>query len=356
MKKSLILAALLVVALGTPPFANAFDKKPKTIVREVNIEGRYSMMLPTYLTEGDDLNDEASLQYQNIYKEVYIIVIDEPKQDFIDVFMDLNDYDTTKTPLENYVEAQIESIRGNMNKVIKEKRRSLQSGCGQAVIYDVTGTQDGIDDAMGFTVGFYEGKLNLYMIMTWTFANSQKEYQEDMDNMLISFKELSGAIGVKEAAYTTPQYNFDITIPAFMDRDTTIPNATIEFYGSTLDYHIAVLEEPTAKWDSLYASSGSNTISFLDFFSLAQKKQFEKNLKSIHNVSELTKSRTSGLDAQTFTCYGIPAGQTTEMYYKIRLVQGKKQLYIIQAWTPTSKQAGNNTPMNEIMDTFKEVE
>ncbi len=167
------------------------DVKPDESFKDVKINNLYSMSLPDYLTEGNDLNDEASLQYQNIYKEVYVIVIDEPKQEFIDVFKELGEYDDTKGACDNYCEAQMESIEENMETVTsKSKVRKTKIGGAEARIADVAGTQAGITDAMGFTVAFVEGKENLYMIMTWTFEKDKSKYQDDMDMMINSFKEL----------------------------------------------------------------------------------------------------------------------------------------------------------------------
>lgn len=194
----LALASFTISGCGnkatTPEDRNALEADESFAeVKIDDLDGNplYSMKLPDYLTAGDDLNDEASLQYQNIYKEVYVIVIDEPKQDFIDVFMSLDDYDSTKSPVENYTEAQMESIEGNMSTVTSKStvRKTKLGGC-DARIADVAGTQEGIDDAMGFTVAFVEGKETLYMIMTWTFEKTKAEYQEDMDKMINSFKEL----------------------------------------------------------------------------------------------------------------------------------------------------------------------
>jgi len=158
---------------------------------EVKINGLYSMKLPDYLTPGDDLNSEASLQYQNIVKEVYVIVIDESKQDFIDVFKELGDYDSTKSACDNYAEAQMKSIEENMTTVTSKSplRKAKLGGC-DARLADVAGTQADIEDPMGFTVAFIEGKETLYMVMTWTFEKSKDTYQEDMDKMINSFKEL----------------------------------------------------------------------------------------------------------------------------------------------------------------------
>ncbi len=199
--RKIFIPAVAIIALASFTISGC-SSKPKTdedrttmqadeSFQEVKINGLYSMKLPEYMTAGDDLNDEASLQYQNIYKEVYVIVIDEPKQDFIDVFMELGDYDSTKSACDNYADAQMESIEGNMETVTsKSTMRKTKLNGNDARVVDVTGTQAGITDAMGFTVAFVEGKENLYMIMTWTFEKSKDKYQDDMDMMINSFKEL----------------------------------------------------------------------------------------------------------------------------------------------------------------------
>ncbi len=162
-----------------------------TKFNEVKINGLYSMELPEYLTEGYDLNSEASLQYQDVVKEVYVIVIDEPKQEFIDVFMSIDEYDSSKSACDNYAAAQMESIEANMTTVTSKSvlKKSTLAGC-EARTANVAGTQEGIDDAMGFTVAFIEGKETLYMVMTWTFEKDKDKYQADMDKMINSFKEL----------------------------------------------------------------------------------------------------------------------------------------------------------------------
>lgn len=199
--RKLLIPAVAILAMTSFTISGC-SSKPKTeedrntmqpddSFQEVKINGLYSMKLPDYLTEGNDLNDEASLQYQNIYKEVYVIVIDEPKQDFIDVFMELGDYDSTKSACDNYAEAQMESIEGNMETVTsKSTLRKTKLNGAEARVADVAGTQAGIDDPMGFTVAFVEGKETLYMIMTWTFEKDKAKYQDDMDMMVNSFKEL----------------------------------------------------------------------------------------------------------------------------------------------------------------------
>lgn len=166
--------------------------QPDDSFQEVKINGLYSMKLPDYLTEGYDLNDEASLQYQNTKDEVYVIVLDESKEDFVSMYRDiLEDYDSTKSAVDNYATKQMESIEENMETVTSKStiRKSKLNGC-DARIVDVIGTQTGIADGMGFTVAFIEGKETLYMLMTWTFEKDKPKFQDDMDKMINSFREL----------------------------------------------------------------------------------------------------------------------------------------------------------------------
>lgn len=53
-------------------------------VNTVTVKDLYSIDIPTALTKTYDLNEEASLQYENISDEYYVIAIDENKQEFFD--------------------------------------------------------------------------------------------------------------------------------------------------------------------------------------------------------------------------------------------------------------------------------
>jgi hypothetical protein len=184
----------ILFAILVQPFALA-TQLGKTPVTKVNVNDTYSMNIPTYMVSDSSLNDESSLHYGNNEKELYIIVIDEPIKDFVDVFKERGQYDTTKTPLENYADAQMESIISNLDTLIsvsplrKAKLGKTKNKAENALISDVVCTQQGIDERMSFTIGFVEGKVNLYMIMTWTLTSRWALYEKDMNNMVLSFRE-----------------------------------------------------------------------------------------------------------------------------------------------------------------------
>ena len=74
----------------------------------------YRLDIPKYLKEMKALHDEASFEYANIYKEVYVVVLDESKQNFISLFQELEMYDESQTLLENYADFQMKSIKESL--------------------------------------------------------------------------------------------------------------------------------------------------------------------------------------------------------------------------------------------------
>ena len=90
----------------------------------------YRLDIPKYLKEMKALHDEASFEYANIYKEVYVVVLDESKQNFISLFQELEMYDESQTLLENYADFQMKSIKESLvnsrNNIVPIKSKIFQ--------------------------------------------------------------------------------------------------------------------------------------------------------------------------------------------------------------------------------------
>ena len=61
------------------PFAFTSCKR-EPVFSEVKVNNRYSMSIPDYLQPCTDLHKDASMQYQNVEKDIYAMVIDEKKK------------------------------------------------------------------------------------------------------------------------------------------------------------------------------------------------------------------------------------------------------------------------------------
>jgi hypothetical protein len=168
------------------------DEKAENIkLEDVTIDEDYSMSVPTYMTKSTTLNKEASLQYQNIFKEVYVIVIGEDKQVFIDTFKNLGTYDSTRSPLSNYADVQVQSTSANMNVVSKKNIvRSKMNGM-RAATTEIDATVEGVSTPITYFLTFFEGKKKLYMVMGWTLQSKKEIHRGTFEKMAKTFKAIS---------------------------------------------------------------------------------------------------------------------------------------------------------------------
>jgi hypothetical protein len=159
--------------------------------REVTVaSGGYKVSIPNEMVSTTELNDDASLQYQNTSKELYIIVIDESKTDFIKTFSDpeMGQYDDKITPVENYRTFQLNSLTSNMTTRATPVVKKAKINGLDAEIADWTASVPGIPVDIYYRVAFVEGTKNLYMVMTWTLASDKTTNSDQMDQMIQSFK------------------------------------------------------------------------------------------------------------------------------------------------------------------------
>lgn len=70
--------------------------------KTVNFEDKYSLTIPAILTETDDINDDASMQFKNEFIEFYVLVFEESKEEINDLFIDANLPEFYDLNLENY--------------------------------------------------------------------------------------------------------------------------------------------------------------------------------------------------------------------------------------------------------------
>jgi len=176
----------LFLVLGCILLLTSCGEKEK--YRTVSVEGRFSIEIPSSLTKANDLNDEASLQYQNTWKEFYVIVIEDEKTEFLHMLEEYELTDTYTNDLEGYSELTWDNFT--------EQTRPLQSpGLSEITVNGMPGMRldtsvqyEGVD--IFYTYGIVEGKDRYYQIVVWTLASKQSNYQEEMKRIIESLQEL----------------------------------------------------------------------------------------------------------------------------------------------------------------------
>jgi hypothetical protein len=181
MKNFRISRLLFMTMLLALTSCHAFDDS--TVV----VENRYSMTLPFQLSKKTDLNDDASLQYGNGASELYVVVIDDTKEEFREALQKNDLTDRFSNDLEGFTDLILTGFEESASlKNIKQKDAVINGM--KAKILSATGTSDG--HGIYWQIAYVEGKAHYYQILTWTLSEREQRHTEAMSAIINSFREL----------------------------------------------------------------------------------------------------------------------------------------------------------------------
>lgn len=149
-----------------------------TEYQTVKIKNSYSLDLPQYMGEATDLNAKASLQYQNTFRELYTIVLDEPKSDFPN---------PAEANLDGFTAIAKNNLETNLQNPTFSKTRDTVINGLKAKLFSLSDASDGV--AIYYQFAYLESKNHFYQILIWTLENRKNQYTTDMDKIIASFKE-----------------------------------------------------------------------------------------------------------------------------------------------------------------------
>ena len=180
MKKFLSLLSLLFVL---------FACKQDTSSQTITIKKLYSLEIPSFLSAANHLHEDASLQYQNIFKEFYTIVIDEPSKDFDEMIVNepsLSDYYTPN--LEGYSNLIIDNMKVTIEDGTFSEFTQTKINGNEARTISLSGTVEEIK--VFYHLTFIKGRKQYYQIVNWTELKRKEDHLKSMENISTSFKEL----------------------------------------------------------------------------------------------------------------------------------------------------------------------
>lgn len=156
--------------------------------KKITIGNTYSVSIPGHLDKTDDLNDDASLQYQNLWKELYVIVIDEPKDEFNELMEIEGGFLGYEANFQGYSDLILdgfdEAIDLKAPFVVKD---TVINGMN-AKFTAQSAYFEGMD--IYYQIGIYEGKENYFQMFTWTSEGKKEKLKNQMNKMMVSIKEL----------------------------------------------------------------------------------------------------------------------------------------------------------------------
>lgn len=158
------------------------------IEKTVKIENKYSISIPSFLSKVSNLNEDASLQYQHAWKEFYVIVIDESKDEMQRALVDNNLAGSYTNDVDGYSKLLIDGFQQAVSVNTKSNIVDTTINNMPAKLLTISGQVEGIDAF--YYLAFVEGKERYYQIMAWTLADKEYQYRDKMRKLIYTLKEL----------------------------------------------------------------------------------------------------------------------------------------------------------------------
>ena len=152
----------------------------------ISVDSLYRLDVPKYMKEMGSLHPQASLQYANIYKEAYTIVLHENKYDFVEIFKELEEYDSRLSIIENYVIVQKKMFNKNLEALKIQDYGLIKINGYPARQVKMLGVGDGIK--VQYVVAFIEGSENIYMLMNWTVKDRMQSLENTFEYINNTFQ------------------------------------------------------------------------------------------------------------------------------------------------------------------------
>jgi hypothetical protein len=145
----------------------------------------YEISIPKDMQQTTGLNNDASLQRQNIHKEIYTIVIDEPKKEFVAALNKLDYGDKFSIAL--YRDIQLKRLAERMEITHQSNPSSISINGLHAEAAEIDAKVDNIPEELSYFLTFIDGKSKIYMIMSWTLKSKKQEHKKTFETIAESF-------------------------------------------------------------------------------------------------------------------------------------------------------------------------
>ena len=154
----------------------------------ISVGNKYSLSIPSFLTKVNNLNDDASLQYQHAWKEFYVIAIDESKEEMQNALIANDLTNLYENNIEGYSKLILDGFKENLSNPYQSEMIDTTINKMPAKLTTLSGTVEGIDAF--YSIGIYEGNDSYYQVLAWTLKSKQYSYKTKMNKTLYSLAEL----------------------------------------------------------------------------------------------------------------------------------------------------------------------
>ena len=156
--------------------------------REVVIENKFKMQLPGYLSS-NNLNEDASLMYANLLREVYVMVMEDTFEAMHNALVENELTDDYSSDFNGF--CKLVSNDESDAFLITDDRPKLKDTTingMQSRYYENTRKINGVDAY--YKLALVTGKSTYYQVIAWTLASRADRHDKALKEMIDSFEEL----------------------------------------------------------------------------------------------------------------------------------------------------------------------
>ena len=130
----------------------------------------YSLEVPNYLKKTYDLNDVATLEYKNLIKDVYLVVVEDEKEELKSVEMEFSNSN-------EFLEYFIKDYYIDAEKRELSETKEFNNNGNKFSQVELT-FQDA-DGEYFMLITIVETKTHFYKILNWTALKNKDKYYKD---------------------------------------------------------------------------------------------------------------------------------------------------------------------------------
>lgn len=161
-------------------------KTDKTDFVLINKPEEFSLEVPSWFNDIDDLHPEAVMEKGKLEKGLYMIIIKEDKDDFRRIINNNREFQELRVNLTSYSDFISEIMEKNSSvKSIKTTDKKDING-NNAIIKEFN--KDFENHNMYYKIALINSKEHFYQIMFWTIVDKKDNYIDMINKSINSFK------------------------------------------------------------------------------------------------------------------------------------------------------------------------
>ncbi len=184
------LSSVIIILTVLYTITSCESKLEDTEFKTVRVKGKYDIQIPQSMSRTRDLNDDADLQYQNVFTNMYTMVIDEPIEPAAQNIRFEDYYNDTASFVANYLAYQRGYVEQDLIGATTNTYRETKIHGLPAISSSVTGFFADADDDLTYYLTVIEGKKNVFLIMSWTLGSSKDAHVPIFKKISESFRLL----------------------------------------------------------------------------------------------------------------------------------------------------------------------